>query len=203
MKSTFARRFISLTSAGLLFGALVVGPASAEDPPVVPVVGTGTLSCRFVGKIRFLPSLVNGGIDTAATATIRAKAVKCSGTGDGANISSGRLDAVVALPSNDCVALSALTTTAIGATITWKTRGTAPALEPTTVSLTSLIQSVSASGKTVADTAGTATGGSFGGVSVSASMGISRSTNSLANACANGLLNSVNFSASRARINVG
>ena len=203
MKSTFARRFISLTSASLLFGALLVGPASAEDVPVVPVVGTGAVSCRFAGQIRFLPGLVNGGIETAVTATIRAKAVKCSGTGDGASISSGRLDAVVALPSNDCAALSALTTTSIGATIAWKTRGTAPALEPTTVSLTSLIQSVSVSGKTVADTSGTATGGSFGGVAVNASMGISRSTNSLANACANGSLNSVTFSASRSRINVG
>ncbi len=197
MKSTVVKKIVSATSAGLLLGALMVSSASADTVPtdVVPTVGVGSVSCRFVGQMRFSTPLVNAGIE-ASTTTINAKAVKCSGTGDGATVSKGRVTSVMARATNDCAAPPST----IDATIVWKTRAGAPALADSTIALNVRSRSVGTNGKPILDDAGTVTSGSFTGGAITTTLALTASSTNLERACVNGTLRHLTFSASRSRL---
>lgn len=197
MKSTFVKKIVSATSAGLLLGALMVSSASADIVPtdVVPTVGAGSVSCRFVGQMKFSTPLVNAGIE-ASTTTINARAVKCSGTGDGATVASGRVTSVMVRATNDCGAAAAT----IEATIAWKTRAGAPALADSTITLDVRSRSIGTNGKPILDDAGTVTTGSFTGDSITTTLALTASSTNLGRACENGTLSRLTFSAAKSRL---
>lgn len=192
MKSVVVKKIVSATSAGLLLGALMVSSASAD---IVPTVGVGSVSCRFVGQIKFSIPLVNGGTE-ASTTTVKAAAVRCSGTGDGASVASGRVTSVMARATNDCTAAPAT----IEATVAWNTRADAPALADSTITFDARSRSVGANGKPILDNAGTVTSGSFAGGAITTTLALTASSTNLERACVNGTFRRLTFSASQSRL---
>jgi len=197
MKSLVVKKIVSATSAGLLLGALMVGSASADTvlTDAVPTVGVGSVSCRIVGQMKFSTPLVNGGIE-ASTTTVKAAAVRCSGTGDGATVASGRVTSVMLQATNDCLAPPST----IDATIVWKTRAGAPALADSTIALNVRSRSVGTNGKPILDDAGTVTSGSFTGGAITTTLALTASSTNVGRACENGTLKRLTFSAAQSRL---
>jgi hypothetical protein len=180
---------IAAGCAALFVGALAA-PSTASPKPTI--TGTGTVSCKVAGKVTFTPPLVNGGT-TAATATLKANLVGCTGSGDGATISTGKATGTVSLATNDCAALASIP--AFDVTVHWKTTGGAPQLVDTTVSFSGATTDTS-SGSAVVDASGSASAGSFAGTSAATHDVVTRSLASLSNACSHRGVRKVNFAAS-------
>jgi hypothetical protein len=118
--------------AGLQLSIIAAGVAHAAPP--VPGVGTGA-SCRFDGKAKIKPKLINGGTATPVTTKVKGKITACTGgTGDAANISQGKVKGViVSMNTNDCNALATSGLPAFDLAVKWKVNKGSPKITPSTV----------------------------------------------------------------------
>jgi hypothetical protein len=116
-----------LTAAAVAFVAFGAVPAQAATG----IDGTGSIShCKISGAVTFTPALTPGG--TSPTSIKFSLALRaCSGTGDGATVTGGRLSGTLGAAANDCNAVVTNTTGTLK--VTYKVTPGSPALNPTTV----------------------------------------------------------------------
>jgi len=186
------RLFVAGAVALLLGTAAVVAPAGATGP----VVGTGTVSCAISAHFFFDPPLSSPGTATTETITVTANLKGCSGAGDGARITKGKVTGTATAASNDCSTLAGTHATNLTTTTVWKTTKNTPALVNTSTAFESTTGVVDGSGKVRLSATGSVTSGSFSGDSASVSAALSKSMTSIGNACLKGKLKSIGTVAS-------
>lgn len=193
------RRTVSVVSAGLLAATVFAGTAGATDPPAA---ATGTVSCRLVGRMTFTTPLATGGT-TATTANFKGLAVGCSGTDGGTAVRRGVVTASVALPANDCVALTTPGAISLDGNVRWKTAGGAGPIADTTISLGSFTGDPTSLLKPKFTATGSASAGSFSVQSISSTMAVSQSNAAIANQCAGARLRGFTVRASQSTLVIG
>lgn len=195
------RRILATLSVGFVAAGALVGVAGATAEPID---GTGTVSCRSVGKLTFVPSLVDGGT-SETTVTVKAAGAACSnGTGDGAAVRIAKMGGTFTLPSNDCATVLALTSAPMSLATTWKSGGRATPLNPSVIGTSSLTQGLNeTTGKWSAVATGTVASGSFAGSPVTISMGFAKAPGAIASNCAGAGLHTLTFRASASTLVVG
>ena len=158
-------RLMSTAAAAVLVGGLALfSPASAVPTP--PKDGVGTVSCSKVsGSLKFSPALTYPGTQPT-TITFTTVLNGCSGTGDGANVRSGKSVQTINAPTNDCLSLLNAAGQPRSGTLKWMAKPYTHALTASTVDLTS--GSGTQGPPITVDTNGSVSAGSFTGDTVTA-----------------------------------
>ena len=150
--------------------------------PAPPAPGTGTISCRLVGRMIWTTPLASAGT-TATTGTFRGKALGCSGTDGGAVVRTGTVTATVTLPANDCSALANPGAISLDGNVRWKTIAGNPAIADTSFTLGSLTADPLSLLKPLFAATGTTTVGSFSGQSLASTLSVSQAFAAIAKQC--------------------
>jgi len=188
-------RMFGAVAIGALASALFVSAAGADPVPVTPITGVGTVACQTAGRVTFDPPLATGGTATTETVTLKANLVRCTGTGDGATVRSGKATATVTLTTNDCTALASITSGSLSTTVAWHTVMHSAPLVPSTVDLTSGSVAITPAGKATLTLAGSASAGSFTGDTAAVATSVAQSLRAIGNGCAHGTLRGLTFRA--------
>lgn len=170
--------------------------------PAPPSPGTGTVSCRLVGRLTFTTPLATGGT-SATTANFTGLAVGCTGTDGGASVRRGVVTATVALPANDCAALAAPGATSLAGSVRWKTASGAASIADSTISISGITADPTSLLKPKYTATGTASAGSFSGQSIAWTMSVAQSYAALAKQCERGSLRGVTVRASQSSVAIG
>ena len=158
-------RLMSAAAVAVLVGGFaLVSPATAVPTP--PKDGVGTVSCaKVTGSLKFSPALTYPGTQPT-TITFTTVLNGCTGTGDGANVRSGKSVQTINAPTNDCLSLLNAAGQPRSGTLKWMSKPYTHSLTASTVDLTS---GTGTQGPPISvDSSGSVSAGSFTGNSVTA-----------------------------------
>ncbi|MCU1426124.1 MAG: hypothetical protein JWL83_124 [Actinomycetia bacterium] len=176
------KRLLAATGVATLVAMTAVsGPAFAASPPID---GTGTVGCTITGgKASFNPGLVSGGTATSEAIKIKITVTCNSGTGDGANVASGKISGTLHSNSNDCGNLLGPTAVTGNLTAKWKVDPHTAKLNPSVTSVSTITGGVDGTGHATFTTTGPVNSGSFNGKTANGNASTTQTAADLGAAC--------------------
>ena len=152
------RTLTLVVGLALAAGTAMAGPLGAATPPIV---GSGTVSCSVKATLSFAPPLKYPGTTQPTVITLKSTLSGCTGTGDGANIKSGKTVVVHTVEDNDCLNRLEGTPTDQSGDIKWSVLAHTPKQANSTITFTAATKN---DGPPISiDSTGSATAGSYNG----------------------------------------
>jgi hypothetical protein len=175
------KRLLAATGVATLAAMTVMsGPAFAA----APINGTGTVSCSITGgSASFNPALKSGGTATSEAIKVKISVTCSSGTGDGANVKSGKVSGTLHSGSNDCGNLLGPTAVTGNLTAKWKVQPHTSKLNPSVTSVSTITGGVDGTGHATFATTGPVNSGSFAGKTANGNASTTQTAAQLGTSC--------------------